>query len=350
MFNQHYVDPNDPLEKRIIDKINIRWTQFMMECHNIVPRTQSGKLMVGPKKQQEIERAVAFHLGELKRGFDSEELSDNLMVNFDETHFIINSDNGKTLGFVGDDKVRYSDVVSGGEGMTMVVRIVGGLRGKVHIPFMIFKNPRSSYPINTLDDNVRGVAYRSSPKGFMNGYIFNEYFKEKRIWKRNRSDQKLVVYCDNVPCHSLNSEIGVKVSATVEKLGAELRFLPANSTHLSQPCDSFVIQKIKEIWTGLWEKKKLELVNSETFTESGKLPNPGKRYFLELAAEAVRRVNLLKDRNGLSYARKAMIRCGMGLDNTGIWNEGQLNVDLQEVVRKHRSYFEGNESSTSDDE
>ena len=35
-------------------------------------------------------------------------------------------DNGKTLGFRGDDNVKYADVVSAGVGMTMVVRLTGG--------------------------------------------------------------------------------------------------------------------------------------------------------------------------------------------------------------------------------
>ena len=47
---------------------------------------------------------------------------------------------------------------------------------------------------------------------------------------------------------------------------------------------------------------------------SGKLKNPGKRFFLELAAKLVRKVNEMRDAAGLSYARRAMIRCGLSLD------------------------------------
>ncbi|DAZ96362.1 TPA: hypothetical protein N0F65_008012 [Lagenidium giganteum] len=39
---------------------------------------------------------------------------------------MIDFDTGKTLGFVGEKSIKYADVVSGGEGMTMVVRISGG--------------------------------------------------------------------------------------------------------------------------------------------------------------------------------------------------------------------------------
>jgi hypothetical protein len=59
--------------------------------------------------------------------------------------------------------------------------------------------------------------------------------------------------------------------------------------------------------------------------------NPSKRHFLELAADAVRTVNNARDNNGVSFARKAMIRCGMGLDLRGEWRIEQLSEDLKTI-------------------
>ena len=42
---------------------------------------------------------VAFHLGILDQGFPSEEYDENYVENIDETHFMINMDNGRTLDF-----------------------------------------------------------------------------------------------------------------------------------------------------------------------------------------------------------------------------------------------------------
>ena len=50
---------------------------------------------------------------------------------------------------------------------------------------------------------------------------------------------------------------------------------------------------------------------------SGKLQQPGKTFFFKLAADSVRAVNAQRDRNGLTYARKAMIRTGLALDVDG---------------------------------
>jgi hypothetical protein len=57
--------------------------------------------------------------------------------------------------------------------------------------------------------------------------------------------------------------------------------------------------------------------------------------------KAVQPVNAMRDANGIGYARKAMIRCGLWLDVTGRWHVPQLSVELQQIVGKHRPHFEG---------
>ena len=43
------------------------------------------------------------------------------MENINKTHFIVNMDNSRTLGFWDDTSVKYTEVVSSGDSMTMVV-------------------------------------------------------------------------------------------------------------------------------------------------------------------------------------------------------------------------------------
>ena len=42
------------------------------------------------------------------------------MENIDETHFVVNLDNGHTLGFREDTTIKYVEVVSDGASMIMV--------------------------------------------------------------------------------------------------------------------------------------------------------------------------------------------------------------------------------------
>lgn len=57
--------------------------------------------MVRPTELLQIEKSVAYHLGKLKRGFESGLLNEDRIENADETHFVFKMDNGKTSGSKG---------------------------------------------------------------------------------------------------------------------------------------------------------------------------------------------------------------------------------------------------------
>lgn len=130
-----------------------------------------------------------------------------------------------------------------------------------------------------------------------------------------------------------------------------LRYLPPCSTHLCQLADTFVILKIKDAWTRRWEEKKSALIEANAWqniprgggTWSGKLTNPGKQFFLQLAPESVQDVNREVDCDGMTYARKAMIRCGMSLDTNGSWSVDQIFPHLKNIVNEFLQYFGGDE-------
>ncbi|KAL3676680.1 hypothetical protein R1sor_026628 [Riccia sorocarpa] len=203
-----------------------------------------------------IDRSIAYHLGRLCRGFQSGELDENLQENADETYFVINMDNGHTLGFRGDENVKYADVVSGGVSMTMVVKVTGGRSARISSPFMIFQNDQCSYPIRGVPDNVPGVSYRSTKKSFMTTDCLVDYYNEGRANWADPGGATKVQWIDNVSSHNLTPE----VQAALDNIRTQVRFLPENSTHLIQPCDSFVISKIKDAWTRMWEEYKLQMI------------------------------------------------------------------------------------------
>jgi hypothetical protein len=273
--------------------------------------------------------------------FDAGILDENLVENVDETHFIINVDNGRTLGFRGDNDVKYADVVSGGVGMTMVVRLTGGVGSRICPPMMIFQNADCSYPIRGIPDDVANVCYRTAAKGFMTGKVWLQWLGEPRAQRRygpSLHGGHRVVFVDNYSAHNGNDNIDIQLA----KINASIRNLVACATDKVQPCDSFVISKIKDEWTTLWEAYKFKAIaDGEWQKVSGAIKNPGKTFFLNLAAEAVRKVNAQRDSNGISYARKAMIRCGLSLDVNGQWHVGQLSPELLGIVAKYRQHFNG---------
>jgi hypothetical protein len=138
----------DPKDNRLfIEKLNHSWIQQFMDVHNIVLLSQRRKLSCSPGKEIQIEMQAAHHLGVLQRGFQTGIFNDNLIENINEIHFVINMDNGHTLGFRGDTTMKYADVVSGGDSVTMVVRISKGHQSLIQAPMPIFMNGNNRYPI-----------------------------------------------------------------------------------------------------------------------------------------------------------------------------------------------------------
>lgn len=331
----------DPLsDKRLLDKVNQRWVQSFMERFRIVSRAHTGKYKLSPAKELQLEVEVAKHLGEMQRMLSDGSVDENDLGNADETHFQVNMDNGRTLGFAGATDVKYSDVVSGGEGMTMVVRLSGGRDAKIECPFLVFMNKDRSYPIRGVPDCVDGVAYRSGPKGWMDRVVMPQWISERRVFNKLPNNRCRTLFVDNCSGHTETDAL----REALRDVNTEIRYFPPNTTHLLQPCDSFVIQKLKSCWNKHWEKYKMEMIEKGMWKDStGKLLNPGKSFFLKLAARVVREVNHQRDENGITYARKAMILTGMALSVNGQWQVEQLTPELQKIVKKHPEAFEGRE-------
>ena len=154
-FTNNWLNPRDGIP--IIQKITHSFIQNFMVKNNIVYRLQSGRLNWSPDKESHVKMLTTFHLGVVRRGFLSGEYHEDYIANVDETHFVINMDNGRTLGFCGDQAVKYANVVFGGEAMTMVVRVTRGRQATIKPPMIIFTNQTQNYPIRGLQDNILGI-------------------------------------------------------------------------------------------------------------------------------------------------------------------------------------------------
>ena len=350
VFNSTYLDPVD--NKPIKEKITCRWIQSFLERMQIVLKVPSGKPLLNDKKTEFVHRSVAYHLGIVCTRFREKSLDPDMCENIDETHLIIDMKKPRVLGFKGEGSLKYADVVSGGESMTLALRISGGVDSRLHPPFLIFQNDRRSYPIRGVDDNIPGVCYRSSPKGWMDRITFKEYLKEPRAFSPHPYGRKKHVFLDNCTSHMPDAEL----ENWLDENKIELLFLPKNATDLCQPLDSFIIKCFKEEWKKRWDEKKFQMITSGDWKDqgtgragwSGKLNNPGKKFFLKLAADCARAVNSRRDETGMTFARKAMTRCGLGVDENGRWSIDQLYPHLKEIILRYRENFEGQEPDMDD--
>jgi len=272
--------------KLIADVITKRWVQNFKDRFNIVCRARTGKTSLSAGKIIYYKKRMAYLLGTIKREYD-EGLDENDVENLDETHMIFDMDNGRVLDFSGKKRVTYQEISAGGQGFTVVVRISARNGGRIEVPMVIFMNKDRSYPIGGVPDDVDGVFYRSSPKGWMDQPLFAEYFREERTITALPDERIRRVYVDRCKVHE---ETEYLLEALHDIRTNIVRF-PANCTHLIQPLDQILLRMLKAAWRRMWEQYRAEMVQQGIFTSTGRVPNPGKHFYLEMVRDVVDEIN-----------------------------------------------------------
>ena len=117
---------------------------------------------------------------------------------------------------------------------------------------IIFTNENMSYHIWGLIYNVHEVTYRYSPKGWMDKYIFPEYFLDPRAYQSNPHELQKIIWLDNCSGNTMTPEL----EANLTSKNIKLYYLPPYSTHLCQPADTIIISNNNDSWTRIWEVKR----------------------------------------------------------------------------------------------
>ena len=326
--------------KSIHECLNMRFIDDFCDRFCIVTRKRTGNKSLGPEQIARNNRYIAFHLGELKRSYDNGE-NPNTVENFDETHMIIDSENGHVLDFQGKKNVTYAEVSSGRDCFTICFRISGQGPGKIEKPLVIFQNPGSNYPIIGLHDNVQNVTYRSSQSGWMNSSLFARYFQDPTIMGALSSGLTRKLWIDSCRIHRSTPEL----IEAAESVNTQLMRFQPNCTSIAQPLDQLVLRSFKAEWRKKWEKKRNELVLQNNFTSTGRARNPGKQFFLQLVGAVVAEMNERVE-NGMTMAKKSLIKCGLIPSSDGSWRTDQLTPQLQHIIESNVEYFDGRDPST----
>ena len=139
----------------------------------------------------------------------------------------------------------------------------------------------------------------------MDTNVFPENLLGKKVMKPLPHGRLCIVFMEKCGGHCVIPNFEQALSA----LNTKIRFFCPNETDLIPPADSLVILKLKDAWRLRWDRYKLEIIWRGGFAQSSrKISNPGKHYYLRLAAAVVCDVNATRDTDALGYARKAMIR------------------------------------------
>lgn len=137
-----------------------------------------------------------------------------------ETQFPIIVDNGRTLGLSGDKEVKYSDVVSGDESFTMLLRLCSGRDSLIPPPSLIFKNKDGTYLMRGTPEVVLDFANHAGPKGWMKKTVLPQWLSKGKCLRKLLNDRRGVLYMKNCSDHYF-----------VERINIDLKYFPPNDTH-----------------------------------------------------------------------------------------------------------------------
>ena len=337
------VSNNDVIEatgKELSEAISFPWVYDFCHRHNITNRIRTGNKSLSPAQVAIINKYLSYHLGRLKRSYDNS-LDESTVENFDETHIVVYMDNGRVLYFQGSNRVTYLDVANGRDCFTVCMGISGGQNARIEKPLLIFQNPNGNYPISGIQDNVDGITYRSSPKGWMTAQMFVNYFSDPNIIQPLDNNSIRTIWIDSCRIHreSMHLVDALPLSRT------ELKRFQSNCTSTAQPLEQLLLRTFKAEWRKRWDRKRNELVRAGEFTSTGRIRNPGKYFFLQLVKEVVDELNSRTIGN-LTLDKKSLIICGLIPGENGTWELSQLTPKLRRIVQSNLPYFNEQDPGT----
>lgn len=144
------------------------------------------------RKENFIEREVSFHLGVLFREFESGFIREENVFNADETNFLLDTNDSRTIAMKGDKDVKFADVVSADMGMSMMVMLGHDPNELIEMPMFVFQNSSCSYPIRVVPDDFTGACYRSVKKNWMDRRVLAYWISEKRIFSKITNGEKVL--------------------------------------------------------------------------------------------------------------------------------------------------------------
>ena len=196
------------------------WLTSWKKAHNIAQMIVSGESgAVNPD-------TVADWAGRLQTICEGYQPSD--IFNADETGLFFRAFPNKSLAVKGSQ-------CRGGKNSKdrLSLLLTASMAGEKLTPWLIGKAARPRCFKNIVVGDLP-VVYRNNKKAWMTAAIFEEYLRwfNRQMVVQNRH---VLLFVDNAPCHPRDIPLS----------NVTVRFLPANTTSITQPCDLGIIKNVK---------------------------------------------------------------------------------------------------------
>jgi hypothetical protein len=163
------------------------------------------------------------------------------ILNYDETNLQNNPGAKATIFRKG---VKYAEQIKNHGKEAITVMIAGSAGGDILPPYVIYK---AKHMYDAWRENgPDGAVYAVSPHGWIDQFLFCDWFKKICVPYLKSKPGKKVVIGDN-----LHSHFSEEVFRLCAKYETEFVCLPVNSTHKLQPLDVGFFAVMKKWWRRL---------------------------------------------------------------------------------------------------
>ena len=172
----------------------------------------------------------------------------NSIVNYDETCFV--DDPGRKKVIV-RRKTRHPERIIDSAKSSTSVMFAGSGGGILLPPFIVYK---SEHIYDTwMSNGPKNARYGRNSSGWFDQPLFENWFENIALPYFKKQPAPRVLIGDNLCSH-----LSYKVIQLCEQNDIKFGFLPASSTHLTQPLDVAVFAPLKKAWRRVlddWKKK-----------------------------------------------------------------------------------------------
>ncbi|XP_073954289.1 uncharacterized protein [Choristoneura fumiferana] len=222
---------------------------------------------------------IKTYFGELEKSLENVPIAN--IINYDETN--LTDDPGRKKVIVRRGCKYPERIVNHSKGSTSVM-MAATADGNFLPPYVVYKS------LHLYDSwTMRGpenVRYNRSSSGWFDCNIFEDWVKTIVIPFLEGKDGKKNLIGDN-----LSSHLSIDIIKLCQEKNIHFIFLPANSTHLTQPLDVAVFRPMKMIWRCLLDKwKKSEGGRMQACVPKGCFPSLLKLLMDELKANAEKNI------------------------------------------------------------
>lgn len=180
------------------------------------------------------------------------------LLNYDETNF---TDDPGVRKLVFARGVKHPERIQNYSKGAISVMFSATSSGKLLPPFVVYKAQRLWR--NWCQGGPKKCRYAQTVSGWFDAPSFEEWFITVVLpWAKERSGKKVIIG-DN-----LSSHISPGVAKKCTENNISFVFLPANSTHITQPLDVAVFRPIKGAWRKIVEEYKTRNPTSTSLEKS----------------------------------------------------------------------------------